>query len=141
MADIALNGNTSSATEMQRVPRLLFIDNIRWSMIFLVLMHASDNHSPFGNWHYLGRQATSPGTGLFFGGYQSFLQAFSVKAALGKVFPTLHRCAELGRVHVHAGVSGHSAVLERFRLRWLHPPNASVEMLSTSPPLAREGGR
>jgi glycolate oxidase len=21
----------------------------------------------------------------------------------GKVFPTLHRCAELGRVHVHAG--------------------------------------
>jgi len=21
----------------------------------------------------------------------------------GKVFPTLHRCAELGRMHVHAG--------------------------------------
>jgi glycolate oxidase len=21
----------------------------------------------------------------------------------GKVFPTLHRCAELGRVHVHGG--------------------------------------
>ena len=32
----------------------------------------------------------------------------------GKVFPTLHRCAELGRMHVHAGqrgVPGYSAVL------------------------------
>ncbi len=31
--------------------------------------------------------------------------AFDEKGLLnpGKVFPTLHRCAELGRVHVHAG--------------------------------------
>ena len=31
--------------------------------------------------------------------------AFDPAGALnpGKVFPTLHRCAELGRVHVHAG--------------------------------------
>jgi glycolate oxidase len=31
--------------------------------------------------------------------------AFDDKGLLnpGKVFPTLHRCAELGRVHVHGG--------------------------------------
>ena len=31
--------------------------------------------------------------------------AFDAQGLLnpGKVFPTLHRCAELGRVHVHAG--------------------------------------
>ena len=44
--------------------------------------------------------------------------AFDDKGLLnpGKVFPTLHRCAELGRMHVHAGqgaVSRYSAVLVR----------------------------
>jgi glycolate oxidase len=31
--------------------------------------------------------------------------AFDPKSLLnpGKVFPTLHRCAELGRVHIHRG--------------------------------------
>jgi glycolate oxidase len=35
--------------------------------------------------------------------------AFDEKSLLnpGKVFPTLHRCAELGRVHVHAGQLAH----------------------------------
>jgi glycolate oxidase len=35
--------------------------------------------------------------------------AFDEKSLLnpGKVFPTLHRCAELGRVHVHAGQVAH----------------------------------
>jgi hypothetical protein len=34
--------------------------------------------------------------------------AFDDKGLLnpGKVFPTLHRCAELGRMHVHAGRVG-----------------------------------
>ena len=35
----------------------------------------------------------------------------------GKVFPTLHRCAELGRIHVHGGklaFPGPAAVLKRF---------------------------
>jgi len=31
----------------------------------------------------------------------------------GKVFPTLHRCAELGRLHVHAGKLPHPDI-ERF---------------------------
>jgi glycolate oxidase len=35
--------------------------------------------------------------------------AFDDKSLLnpGKVFPTLHRCAELGRMHVHAGQVAH----------------------------------
>src|ERR1700737_1074150 len=36
--------------------RMLFIDNIRWTMILLVLsMHATDTYSPFGNWYYTDR--------------------------------------------------------------------------------------
>ena len=57
--------------------RLLFVDNIRWTMVILVLtMHATDTYSPFGNWYYRDRADSSFGTTLFFGIYQSFLQAF-----------------------------------------------------------------
>jgi glucan biosynthesis protein C len=57
--------------------RLLFVDNIRWTMVILVLtMHATDTYSPFGNWYYTDRTDSSFGTILFFGIYQSFLQAF-----------------------------------------------------------------
>lgn len=57
--------------------RLLFIDNIRWTMILLVLsMHATDTYSPFGNWYYTDRSQTTFGTALVFGTYQSTLQAF-----------------------------------------------------------------
>ncbi len=46
-------------------------------MIILVLsMHACDTYSPFGNWYYVDRQKTGFGTAIFFGVYQSFLQAF-----------------------------------------------------------------
>jgi glucan biosynthesis protein C len=77
MTDIPMDATTGSAAEARSTPRLLFIDNIRWSMIILVLsMHASDTYSPFGNWYFTDRQATGLGTKLFFGVYQSFLQAF-----------------------------------------------------------------
>ena len=57
--------------------RLAFIDNIRWSMIILVLsMHASDTYSPFGNWYYTEHPPVTFATTLFFAFYQSFLQAF-----------------------------------------------------------------
>src|SRR5690242_4747309 len=57
--------------------RLLFIDNIRWSIIILVLsMHASDTYSPFGNWYYTDRAPLSLGERVFFGTYQSWLQSF-----------------------------------------------------------------
>lgn len=73
MANVSAVATTQAPPE----PRLLFIDNIRWSMIVLVLsMHAADTYSPFGNWYYVDRQATGFATALFFGVYQSFLQAF-----------------------------------------------------------------
>ena len=57
--------------------RLPFIDNIRWTMIILVLsMHASDTYSPFGSWYYTDRPALSLGERVFFATYQSFLQGF-----------------------------------------------------------------
>jgi len=57
--------------------RLLFIDNIRWSIIILVLsMHASDTYSPFGNWYYTDRPPLSLGGRVFFATYQSWLQGF-----------------------------------------------------------------
>ena len=78
MADIAAVGSTGAAA---RGARLLFIDNIRWSVIILVLsMHACDTYSPFGNWYYVDRQPIGLGTALFFGVYQSFLQAFFMGA-------------------------------------------------------------
>src|SRR4051812_14289815 len=81
MADIPLGTATTAPAAVHALPRLLFIDNIRWSMILLVLsMHASDTYSPFGNWYYVDRQATGFGTALFFGIYQSFLQAFFMAA-------------------------------------------------------------
>jgi len=67
----------AAASEARGATRLLFIDNIRWSMVILVLsMHACDTYSPFGNWYYVDRQPTGLGTKLLFGVYQSFLQAF-----------------------------------------------------------------
>lgn len=57
--------------------RLAYIDNIRWTMIILVLsMHASDTYSPFGNWYFTDRAEAGTGTILTFGIYQSVLQAF-----------------------------------------------------------------
>ena len=53
------------------------MDNIRWVVIVLVLsMHSADTYSPFGNWYYTERPKLDFGTLLFFGTYQSFLQAF-----------------------------------------------------------------
>ena len=76
MADTSL-GTSAATVNAHRASRLLFIDNVRWSMIILVLsMHACDTYSPFGNWYYVDRRPTGLGTALFFGVYQSFLQAF-----------------------------------------------------------------
>jgi glucans biosynthesis protein C len=80
MADISLNAAAATTPE-HSAPRLLFIDNIRWSMIILVLsMHASDTYSPFGNWYYVDRPPAGLGTAVTFGIYQNFLQAFFMAA-------------------------------------------------------------
>jgi len=57
--------------------RLCYVDNLRWTMIVLVLsMHACVTYSPFGSWYYRDRTSMGFGTILSFGAYQSFLQAF-----------------------------------------------------------------
>lgn len=81
MADIAMGATAKVEGAAPRAQRLLFIDNIRWSMIILVLsMHACDTYSPFGNWYYVDRPPSGLATKLFFGVYQSFLQAFFMAA-------------------------------------------------------------
>lgn len=57
--------------------RLLFIDNIRWTMIVLVIsMHAADTYSPLGNWYYVDRPPIGPATLLTFAAWQTYLQSF-----------------------------------------------------------------
>ena len=81
MADVRISVTKEAPGRPLAKSRLLFIDNIRWSMIILVLsMHAADTYSPFGNWYYVDRRETGFGTALFFGIYQSFLQAFFMAA-------------------------------------------------------------
>src|SRR5579864_3941223 len=70
MTDIPLGVAAAAATDARSAVRLKFIDNIRWSMIILVLtMHASDTYSPFGNWYYVDRRPAGLPTELFFGIY------------------------------------------------------------------------
>jgi len=65
------------AAAAPRGPRLLFIDNIRWVMIILVVsMHAADTYSPLGNWYFTDRTPVAPATLLTFAAWQMYLQAF-----------------------------------------------------------------
>jgi hypothetical protein len=58
-------------------PRLLFIDNLRWSMILLVIsMHAADTYSPLGNWYFTDRTPLALPTLLVFAAWQMYLQSF-----------------------------------------------------------------
>ena len=57
--------------------RLLFIDNLRWTIIILVVsMHAADTYSPLGNWYFVDRKPLSAGSLLFFAAWQMYLQSF-----------------------------------------------------------------
>ena len=61
----------------ERRPRLLFIDNLRWAMIVLVIsMHAADTYSPLGNWYYVDRKPLSTASLLTFAAWQMYLQSF-----------------------------------------------------------------
>jgi len=58
-------------------PRICFIDNLRWTMIVLVIsMHAADTYSPLGSWYYTDRQPLSLASLLTFAAWQMYLQAF-----------------------------------------------------------------
>src|SRR5215472_17276965 len=68
---------TEKASPAIAAGRLLFVDNIRWAMIVLVLsMHAADTYSPFGSWYYQERPPIGEASTLFFLTYQGFLQGF-----------------------------------------------------------------
>jgi fucose 4-O-acetylase-like acetyltransferase len=57
--------------------RKLFIDNLRWSMIVLVIsMHAAVTYSPFGSWYWRDNALTSRAETIVLATYQSFLQSF-----------------------------------------------------------------
>jgi glucans biosynthesis protein C len=58
-------------------PRLFYVDNLRWTMIILVLsMHAADTYSPLGNWYFVDRRPIAPFTLFFFALWQMYLQSF-----------------------------------------------------------------
>lgn len=57
--------------------RLLFIDNLRWLMIILVIsMHTADTYSPLGNWYFTDRTKLSLPVLFTFAAWQMFLQSF-----------------------------------------------------------------
>jgi fucose 4-O-acetylase-like acetyltransferase len=80
MSDLSIKSDRTARPSQPAVSprtRLLYIDNIRWTMIILVIsMHAADTYSPFGNWYFVDRRPISLATTLAFGVWQMYLQAF-----------------------------------------------------------------
>lgn len=69
--------NTDTPSSGGRHGRLLYIDNMRWTMILLVIsMHAADTYSPFGDWYYVERPPVTAIETLVFGAWQTYLQSF-----------------------------------------------------------------
>jgi peptidoglycan/LPS O-acetylase OafA/YrhL len=57
--------------------RLLYIDNLRWVMIMLVVsMHAAVTYSHFGSWYYMEDTPVGTADSIVFGTYQATLQSF-----------------------------------------------------------------
>jgi peptidoglycan/LPS O-acetylase OafA/YrhL len=57
--------------------RFLYIDNLRWVMILLVVsMHAAVTYSHLGNWYYMEDRPVSVADSGIFGTYQVTLQSF-----------------------------------------------------------------
>jgi hypothetical protein len=58
-------------------PSILFIDNLRSTMIILAIgMHAADTYGPLGNWYY-GDRRPLPAAALFtLAAWQMYLQSF-----------------------------------------------------------------
>lgn len=70
---------TAASTAAANAPatRLIFVDNVRWAMIVLVLsMHAAVTYSPLGSWYYREQPSIGPLETLFFATYQGLLQGF-----------------------------------------------------------------
>ena len=68
---------TDAEVAVAAAPRILFIDNVRWAMIVLVLgMHAAVTYSPLGSWYYREHPPLDLAATLFFGTFQGLLQGF-----------------------------------------------------------------
>jgi glucan biosynthesis protein C len=64
--------------------RLLYIDNLRWSAIsMVVIMHAAVTYSPFGEWYYREHPELSIGAKIAFAAYQSFQHAVAMGLLFG----------------------------------------------------------
>ena len=56
---------------------MLFIDNVRWGIIILVIsMHAADTYSPLGSWYFTDRTPLSIPALVAFAAWQTYLQSF-----------------------------------------------------------------
>ncbi len=74
---IAARAAPAAGVEAASATRILFIDNVRWAMIVLVLgMHAAVTYSPLGDWYYREHPKLDVATTLFFATFQGLLQGF-----------------------------------------------------------------
>ena len=70
-------GLSEAKSRTETGQRLVFIDNIRWVVIILVvLMHLNVTYSTMGLWYYLEARDIDPLSQLLFGMYGSLNQAF-----------------------------------------------------------------
>lgn len=78
MSELKKSRNLVARKETEVNPeRLLFIDNLRWSMIILVvIMHLNVTYSSFGSWYYVEKRPLDILSYTLFGMYGSFIQAF-----------------------------------------------------------------
>src|SRR5579884_3874786 len=68
---------TAAPAPASAASRVLFIDNLRWTMIVLVIaQHAMVTYSNIGHWYYNETMPYSRGTYLFFVTWESWMQAF-----------------------------------------------------------------
>lgn len=64
--------------------RLLYVDNLRWSAIsMVVVMHAAVTYSPFGEWYYREHPELGIGAKIGFAAYQSFQHAVAMGLLFG----------------------------------------------------------
>ena len=67
-----------------RAERLVFIDNLRWSAIsMVVVIHAAVTYSAVGSWYYYDHAATGRTATIWFGTYQSFQHAVAMGLLFG----------------------------------------------------------
>jgi len=74
---IATAPSAKAAPAREGIHRLLYIDNLRWVMIMLVLsMHAAVTYSHLGSWYFMEDTKVSLPETFTFATYQVFLQSF-----------------------------------------------------------------